>query len=248
MNEDIKKKCSLLVTLDYGTDTHGYDYPFYHITIIDRNGNKLEHDFWIKDKIAIIKAIFDVNFNDNIYVVDDHIIFKTALNLMREYVLSDDKLREIFRVFGFDDSFILKNYTIAYITLLLWMRYSTVFMAQSRELFNIENIRHLDTIYMNEWVRRTLSDNKHYCGIKLGCEDIKTSINDIQSKEDRETINEALDAFIEAVNDMIFISDEEMSEIEDLTGLLDDISENITEGDAIVIKGKLPDDDKGPIN
>lgn len=246
--KDNVKKCSLLVTLDYGTDSHGFDYPFYHITIIDRNGNKLEHDFWIRDKVAIIKAIFDVNFNDNIYVVDDHIIFRTALDLMREYVLSDSKLREIFRIFDFNDRFALQNYTIAYITLLLWMRYSTVFMAQSRELFNIENIRHLDTIYMNEWVRRTLSDDKHYCGIKLGCEDIKTSINDIQSKEDKETINEALDAFIEAVNDMIFISDEEMSKIEDLTGLLDDISEDMNEGDAIIIKGKLPDDDKGPIN
>lgn len=242
------KKCRLLVTLNYGTDNHGCDYPFYHITIIDRNGNNIEYNYWLKDKAAIIKAIFDVNLNDNIYVVDDHMIFKTALEFMREYVLSDNKLREAFRVFDFNDRFSLQNYTIAYITLLSWIECSELFDMQSRALYDAENIRYLDTIYMNEWVRRTLTDDKHYCGIKLGCEDIKTSINDIQSKEDIENINEILDAFIEAVNDMIFISDEEMAEIEDLSNLLDDISEVTEEGDARVIKAKLPDDDKGLVN
>ena len=236
--------------VSYTVDTRedGNDYPGFFV-VISENNNQNDFHYWMDKKAAIIKAIYDVNTHNNGYSVDDKTIFDTTLRLIREYFLSDSEIREIYRTFDFNEMFSLQNYSIAYIALLMWINNSEFFNNQAKRLLELESNEFLDEIYINEWIKRTLNDNHCYCSINLyhtfhG----EPSINDIESENERKIVNDILDSFISAINDMIFVSDEEMEEIGELSELLDDISEGMEEGDSIIIKGKVKSDDETPIN
>ena len=71
--------------------------------------------------------------------------------------------------------------------------------------------------------------------------------------EDAAIVNNIIDEFVKAVNDSIFVSDEEMDELKDLhelTDALDKLTEGMDKGDVLVIKGKSDDKDEPetPVN
>ena len=66
---------------------------------------------------------------------------------------------------------------------------------------------------------------------------------------DAAIVNNIIDEFVKAVNDSIFVSDEEMNELRDmheLTEALDSLTEGMNSGDVLVIKGKSDDDKEEP--
>lgn len=249
----IKRDYSLRVSKDYneidGVDRLGCSIWFNH-----KDSDISESAYFVLgDKEPFVKAIFDVNHNNPSNNVPYYNIFKEAIDYISKAFFKDDDVLVAFNGLPFSAKYALHNYAIAYITLYTWMELSKDFEAQNKKMW-LDGIEYLDEVYINEFIDKILADETEcICDVNLYTlfHDKMTS-KDLKP-EDAAIVNNIIDEFIKAVNDSIFVSDEEMDELKDLhelTDALDKLTEGMDNGDVLVIKGKSDDKDEPetPVN
>lgn len=249
----IKRDYSLRVSKDYneidGVDRLGCSIWFNH-----KDSDVSESAYFVLgDKEPFIKAIFDVNHNNPSNNVPYYNIFKEAIDYISKVFFKDDDVLVAFNGLSFNVKYALHNYAIAYITLYTWMELSKDFEAQNKKMW-LDGIEYLDEVYINEFIDKVLSDETEcVCDVNLYTifHDKMTS-KDLKP-EDAAIVNNIINEFVKAVNDSIFVSDEEMDELKDLhelTDALDKLTEGMDNGDILVIKGKSDDKDEPetPVN
>lgn len=249
----IKRDYSLRVSKDYneidGVDRSGCSIWFSH-----KDSDISESAYFVLgDKEPFVKAIFDVNHNNPSNNVPYYNIFKEAIEYISKVFFKDDDVLVAFNGLSFNDKYALHNYAIAYITLYTWMELSKDFKAQNKKMW-LDGIEYLDEVYINEFIDKVLSDETEcVCNVNLyTIFHSKLTTSDL-TPEDAAIVNNIVDEFVKAVNDSIFVSDEEMDELKDLhelTDALDKLTEGMDKGDVLVIKGKSDDKDESetPIN
>lgn len=246
---DIKREYNLRVSKDYneidGVDRLGHSIWFSH-----KDSDISESAYFVLgDKEPFVKAIFDVNYNSPSNEVSYYNIFKEAIDYISKAFFQDKDVLAAFEGLPFSAKYALHNYAIAYITLYSWMELSKDFKAKDRKAW-LDGIEYLDEVYINEFIDKTLADETEcVCDVnlytlfhdKMTSKDLKPS--------DAAIVNNIIDEFVKAVNDSIFVSDEEMNELRDmheLTEALDSLTEGLNTGDVLVIKGKSDDDKEEP--
>lgn len=246
---DIKREYSLRVSKDYN-EVDGIDRLGHSIWFSHKDSDISESAYFVLgDKEPFVKAIFDVNHNNPSNKVPYYSIFKEALDYISKVFFQDKDVLVAFEGLPFSAKYALHNYAIAYITLYSWMELSKDFEAQNKKMW-LDGIEYLDEVYINEFIDKILADETEcVCDVnlytifhsKLTSKDLKPS--------DAAIVNNIIDEFIKAVNDTIFVSDEEMNELRDmheLTEALDSLTEGMSSGDVLVIKGKSDDDKEEP--
>lgn len=249
----IKRDYSLRVSKDYneidGADRLGCSIWFSH-----KDSDISESAYFVLgDKEPFVKAIFDVNHNNPSNNVPYYNIFKEAIEYISKAFFKDDDVLVAFNGLSFNDKYALHNYAIAYITLYTWIELSKDFEAQNKKMW-LDGIEYLDEVYINEFIDKVLADETEcVCNVNLyTIFHSKLTTSDLKP-EDAAIVNNIINEFVKAVNDSIFVSDEEMDELKDLhelTDALDKLTEGMDNGDVLVIKGKSDDKDEPetPIN
>lgn len=252
---NIERECSLRVSCTPGETPEGQNYYWFNIWITDSKENQRESELILGKSESFIEAIFNVNHNNPLHVMTNREIFLTALEFIYKKFYDDDDVHRAFTGLNYDDKFALEHYSIAYMALLAWINISKEFEIQNKEILNNESVEYLDEVYINEFIDRILADETEcVCNVNLYTHFRgKVTLSDIEDPIFRKNIDDIVNSFVTAVNDFIFVSDEEMEYYKNYTELgdaLNEITEDMEDGDMIVLKKKLDEDDsdKGPIN
>lgn len=252
---NIEREYSLRVSCTPGETPEGQDYYWFNIWINDSKGNQRDTQLVLGRAEPFLEAIFNVNHNNPINTVTDREMFLEALEFIKRKFYADDDIAKEFTGLHFADKFPLEHYSMAYIAILAWINMSKEFMLQNKEILENEEAEYLDEVYINEFIDRILADETEcVCDVNLYTHFRgKVTIADIEDPVAQKVIDEKVNSFVAAVNDFIFVSDEEMEDYKNYTELgdtLDMITEDMEDGDMIVVKKKLDEDDsdKGPIN
>lgn len=252
---NIEREYSLRVSCEPGYTPDGLDCCYFHIWTNDTKGNQRDTQLVLGRLEPFLEAIFNVNYNNPSHTLTDKEIFAEALEFIYRKFYADEDIVTKFMGLHFTDKYAIEHYSMAYIVLLAWIYMSKDFELQHKGLLKNESTEYLDEVYINEFIDRVLADETEcVCDVNLYTYfHDKVTIADIEDPIARKVIDDKINSFISAVNDFIFVSDEEMEYYKNYTELgdvLHDMTEDMEDGDMVVVKKKLDEDDtnKGPIN